>query len=398
MAQSTQMTPAQQAANVQAQNLAIRNAIIRGGFGQPPAVNMWQALNPPVPANAGPGTVLTIQLRNVGLVKRLLVHMTVRITGAVGFASNLTPLGLANLVSNFTFTDLANNQRINTAGWHLVLLSSVKRRRVWGSAAVTDTPFGYGSNFTTNRAPAVIAASPAFMDLDVYYEVPFAYNDHDLTGCIFADVTQATMQLQITINNGALVAITDDPTLAVYQSAGAALPTMSLVTCQIYQNYLDQLPVDMRSGVPYLPALDLGTAYMLNNTTSPQLIANQDNAIPFVNARKFQSVSFIYDNNGALNPGTDINSIAITSANFTNITKLDPKTQSLMTRIALGDDLPLGTYNLDFRDRPIDTNQYGNMQLIVNPSVAGVVAVLLLGWEAFGIIGLVNQGGAIPSG
>jgi hypothetical protein len=56
-------------------------------------------------------------------------------------------------------------------------------------------------------------------------------------------------------------------------------------------------------------------------------------------------------------------------------------------------------YYLDFRHRPIDTNQYGNMQLIVNPSsVGGSGAVILYGWEAYGVIGLVNQGGSIPMG
>jgi hypothetical protein len=39
------------------------------------------------------------------------------------------------------------------------------------------------------------------------------------------------------------------------------------------------------------------------------------------------------------------------------------------------------------------------MQLIVNPAtVGGSGAVILYGWEAYGIIGLVNQGGSIPMG
>jgi hypothetical protein len=78
--------------------------------------------------------------------------------------------------------------------------------------------------------------------------------------------------------------------------------------------------------------------------------------------------------------------------------KVDPITLALMSRNILGDDPPKGMYYLDFRDRPIDTNQYGNMQLIINPATAGAVSVALLGWEAYGVIGLVNQGGAIPSG
>jgi hypothetical protein len=42
---------------------------------------------------------------------------------------------------------------------------------------------------------------------------------------------------------------------------------------------------------------------------------------------------------------------------------------------------------------------YGNMQLIINPNnVGGSGATFLFGWEAYGIIGLVNQGGSLPMG
>jgi hypothetical protein len=39
------------------------------------------------------------------------------------------------------------------------------------------------------------------------------------------------------------------------------------------------------------------------------------------------------------------------------------------------------------------------MQLVINPSsVGGSGAFFLYGWEAYGIIGLVNQGGSLPQG
>jgi hypothetical protein len=58
-----------------------------------------------------------------------------------------------------------------------------------------------------------------------------------------------------------------------------------------------------------------------------------------------------------------------------------------------------GTYYFNFEDRPIDTVQFGNYVFSLNPSnVGGATAVIYYGWEAYGRIGLVNQGGAIPSG
>ena len=387
----------------QQQNQAARNLILRGGqVGNayyPPAIDVWQPQNPNLPSGVGPGSVLTFYLRNVGLVKRLVVQFKATVTNPAGPTQTLTKLGLANLVSNVTFFDLGNNQRINTTGWHLTAVASAKRRRVFGAAYTSDTPLGYGNN--NNRvmyAPASIAASTA-TEIDFMLEIPFVKNDTDLRGAIFADVTQATMQVQITLNPQMFVANTADPTLAVYQSSSAVLPTLSAISVNFWQNYLDQIP-RMANGAPILPALDLGTAYLLNNTASGLPVANQDNGAAFVNSRTYESVTFVYDNNGTLNVnGSDLNYVQLQSANFTNLLNLNGPMLSLMERNVIMDDFPAGMHYLDFRSRPIDTNQYGNMQLVINPAtVGGSGAVFMYGWEAFGIIGLVNQGGSIPMG
>jgi hypothetical protein len=208
------------------------------------------------------------------------------------------------------------------------------------------------------------------------------------------------MQVQVTLNPQMFVSSTADPTLAMYQSAAADLASLSGVTVQCNQNYLDQLPRNPQTAAPILPALDLGTAYLLNNTAGGLPVINQDNGYAFVNARQYESVAFVFDNNGTLNiNGTDINYIAVTSANFTNILRWDGMMAGLTERDILGNDFPRGTRYLDFRHRPISTDQYGNMQLLVNPSsVLGSAATFLFGWEAYGVIGQVSQGGSLPSG
>jgi hypothetical protein len=388
----------------QQQNAMVRQLILRGGvLGNqyfPPAVDMWQQLNPILPSSVGPGSVITIQLRNVGLVKRLVVEFSATVTAGATSAQNLTPLGLANLISNVTFVDLGNNTRINDTGWHLNLISSVKRRRVFCAAYTSDTPNGYGNN--NNRvmfAPSSVAATTS-TPVKFILEIPFVKNNHDLRGAIFADVTNAVMQVQITLNPQMFVSSTADPTLAVYQSAGSDLASLSAVTVQCNQNYLDQLPRNPQTAAPILPALDLGTAYLLNNTAGGLPVINQDNGFAFVNARSYESVAFVYDNNGTLNiNGVDLNYLAVTSANFTNILRYDGMMAVTAERDILGDDFPKGTRYLDFRHRPVNTDQYGNMQLIINPSsVLGSAATFLFGWEAYGVIGQVNQGGSLPMG
>lgn len=393
-----------QAQNPAVQNYNARQLILRGGqVGStyfPPAIDVWQPQNPILPSSPGPGSVITMYLRNVGLVKRLILRFKATVTAGATSTQTLTKWGLANLVSNVSFYDLGNNQRINTTGWHLTAIASAKRRRVFGAAYTSDTPNGYGNiNTRVMFAPGTIAAN-GNSEIDFQLEIPFVKNDTDLRGAIYADVTQATMQVQVTLNPNMFVSSTADPTLAVYQSGGSDLASLSGLSVQMYQNYLDQLPRDPNSGAPILPNQDIGTAYLLNNTASGLPIANQDNGAAFVNARTYESVTFGFDNNGTLNVnGSDINYIALQSANFTNILNLDGRMIGLMMRNAIMDDFPAGMYYLDFRHRPIDTNQFGNMQLVINPSsVGGSAAVFLYGWEAYGIIGLVNQGGSIPMG
>jgi hypothetical protein len=390
----SQAAPAQSnsAASASSQNYNARQLILRGGVVQgtyfPPAIDMIQPQNPILPASPAPGSVLTFTLRNVGLLKRVVLRIKATVTAGATTTQTLTKLGLANLVSNVTFFDLGGNTRINTTGWHLTAVASAKRRKVYGAAYTTDTPNGYGNN--NNRvmyAPATIAANGS-SEVDFQLEIPFCKNDTDLRGAIYADVTQATMTLQVTLNPNMFVSSTSDPTLAVYQSGGADLAALSGLSVQLFQNYLDGLP---RIGsVPILPNQDVGTAYLLNSTSSGLPVANQDNGAAFVNSRQYESVAFIYDNNGTLNVnGSDLNYVQLQSANFTNIINVDGRMISLMER----------NIYLSFRERPIDTNQFGNMQLVINPSaVGGSAAVFLYGWEAFGVIGLVNQGGSIPMG
>jgi hypothetical protein len=380
-----------------------RNLVLRGGVhphtGQitRPGVNMWQALALQLPATLAPGTTVAINFRNIGLVKRVLVKVSATVTAPAGQAQTLTALGLSNFFSNVTFQDMAGVNRIATLMPQLVYLSALKRRQIWGAAYTTDTPFGMGDNVPTiNQAPATINAGAAG-NVQFLLEIPMSVSDEDLRGAIWAGVTQAQMQIQLTINPNLAVIAGVDPTLAVYQSAGATAATLSNVTITVYQNYMDQLPTHPDQ-TPILPHDDLAVSYMLNNTQSVLPVANSDLFAPFVNGRSYLSVMAVYDNAGTLNPGTDVNYVQIVSANLTPIIKVDPLTSFMMVREQLGADLPKGMYYFDLRRRPIDTDVYGNMQLGINPStVGGSTASVLYFWEALARVGQVAEMGSMPS-
>lgn len=367
------------------QNMAARMAVLRQGL------NMTQQVFTQTYTSNIAGSVLNIPLRNVGLVKRFWIQVDATVQRSAAETQTRTKFGPANLISTLILTDLSNQQRINTSGWHLHVLASAKRARAFGAALTNDSPLSIGSNYTVLSAPSSFTSGA--QTLRFFYEVPVTYSDDDLRGAVYASTVNATWQMQITINPSFFVTSTADATLAGYQSSTTDLGTFTSLTVTISQNYLDQLP--QGQGGPILPIVDLSTAYLINNTVKSAIVANADNPIPYANFREFMSTVAIYDQNGTLNAGTDINTWALESANYTNIWKINPFLASLQTRMVMGDDFPAGVYYFDHRRQPINTVQYGNMQLVLNPSTAAASSQILLGYEALAIINQITQAGSL---
>jgi hypothetical protein len=331
------------------------------------------------------------------LVKRVVVEISGNVGVGAAETQTATRFGLMNLLSNVTLTDLSNQTRINTAGWHLHMLATAKRQFAFGAAFTSDSPINIGSNFPVITAPSSYTATQPFR---MFYEIPIAYGDMDLRGAIYANVVNATFNLQLTVNPNFFVASTADPALAVYKSSTAQLGTIPTFTVTVYQNFLDQLPI--MQGKVVLPALDLGTAYLLNSTQVSALVANQENPIPYANFRDFMSTIAWYDNFGyATSPvGSDMGYWSLQSANYTNILKYDPYMASLLTRWIISDDFPAGngqtTYYFDHRNRPISTIQFGNMSLVANPTnVQNATSAIYLGYESLAYINQITQAGSL---
>lgn len=342
--------------------------------------------------------VLQIPLRNVGLVKKLIVKISATINNAATNAITPSDFGLANLLQNVVLTDLNNNVRVNTSGIHLQLLALLKKKGDSGSALLASAfnqAMNVGNNFGVTLQPASIAAS-GNGNLQAYFEVPLSYSDDDLRGALYANVVNAVSYLQLTIPTAAQTAtpIGTDSTFAVYQGNTA---TLSNINITVYQEYLDQLPRSP-SGI-ILPMLDLQTIYELKQSSFAALTVNQNFPVPFANFRNFLSTFLIYNHDGSGNVGrqggNDINYLALQSANFTSIFQDDPFTNTFKTREILGADLPPGTYYESFRKKPLSTTNYGNMQLIVNPSTAAAQAYLIALWEDFAPVNILQTAGSL---
>lgn len=363
-------------------NLMQRQAVLNS------SVEMTQNIFSTVIAAPTAGNnVVNVIPRNVGLLKKFIVEISGTYT-SVGVAA-LTAFGLSNLLTNVTFTDLNNNQRINTIGPHLNILKQVKARHTDPSSSPLSTKLddsmmggqfvasGTAPNFPILVYPLPSTAAAAFRAV---FEIPLAYSDNDLRGGIYGNVVNATMQLSLTINPTPAPA-TADNTLSVWGTATGAL---TAVTVTVYQVYLDQLPAGSQGII--LPTIDLSTVYELKSTSLTGISANQDFPIPYANFRDFLSTLLIFNSTNAtagLKNGSDVNYFALQAANYTNFFKIDPLLAAQFTREIIETDLPLGTYYFSHRKKPISTLQYGNMALVLNALSASAGAYVLVGWEDF---------------
>lgn len=366
--------------------------------------DMTQPIASGTVSSAVDGTVINVPMRLVGLTRGFILRIVSTYTNTGTGTAALTNFGPANEVSNFTLTDLDNYQRINTTGWHMNLLNTLKEGFPFGAAVVAagmDTPVKYGNNYSVISAPGTIAATNGSATVNMYYWVPCAYGKRDLRGALYTGVVNATAYLQFTLNPTPVVT-SGDATLAVWSQTAAtgAKASRTQVVWTVYQNYIDQLPryqSGKNAGSPILPPIAMRTQYRLVNTTLSAITANQDFPIPFTNFQSFLSASIIYDQNGTLNAGTDINQWKIAAANTLQFQYLDPFTQTLRSRIAIMTDPPAGSYLFNFREQPINTNQAGNMQILLNPSTAAAGSTTLVGWESFADVNTILGAQSLPA-
>lgn len=394
------------------------------------AVRRLQSLNPVtvVPAN---NPTLTITPSPVGLVLGFYIKVVSTVSNGSGVQIDATDMNSAASLGLIQFQDLANQTRIQTTGFHINALNSWKGKRPYGAALTgssatntgaqttgvayvgQDDPIKYGSNWTVNSAPATIAASGTGIVTQWYY-VPLAYNPDgarqaDFRGAIYAGTTAANLQLQLSFAGGVpgsavCVANGTDSTNSMYVgdvAGSVAAVTMSSATVNVYQDYYDQIPDGTQfTGQPgiLLPQQDISTIYNLLNSTLTGLPANTETGYQYANFRSFLSTLAIYVQSattGARGVGADISYFALQAANNSNIWKAEPSYFALQTRQHMEIDWPRGVYMFDSRQSPINTQQFGVMQLVINPITVSANNYLGVYVESFQLLNA--QGQSLPT-
>lgn len=332
-------------------------------------------------------------IRNAGLLLGFIVEVSGEVTNGATDVATRTPMGNANIVKEFRFDDLSNYTRIQNPGWHMALLNSLRQGFGYAGSYSNNIPMGYGDNYDVYDGAASIAAEGT-QQLKMQYYVPISYSSTDLRGAIYLGTVSATSNLQITVTQNPFTG-TGNPIDFVYtgNANGAWTDT---VTVTVYQVYLDQLPT--MNGQVILPIQDLNTIYDIKQTTFNGPTSGQDFPMAYSNFRSFLSTFAVFDNGGNYNAGTDVNYWALRSANTTNIFKKTPSVASLQARQALMTDPPVGTYLFESRDIPINTINYGNMELNLNASTTNSGARVLVGYESFALASQINQASSLAAG
>jgi hypothetical protein len=377
------------------QNMAIRQNILAN------AIPVFQNVRSgSLTWQQGVPTTWTVLASNVGLIRRFWLEVTGTVNGSAAATFTPSMLGLSNLLSNIQFIDQNNRLRINTTGAHLHLAAGQKRRRPFGSSLygnatpVQTDPAGAGANFPVQQSTGVVTAGTP-KNFRMVYEIPVVNSNQDLTGAIYANQTTSNNQLQFTLNPNAFVFGADAFNACYLASSalGTSLPTLTNLTWTLYQDFLDQLPVD-NTGFAQLPPIDIAYALVYQMINPGVQVAAQDNLYALPPFNVYQDLMLFWDNyqfNGAGGVGSDVNYIKVQISNTYILLQQDPYVNAIRTRNLMGSDLPGAVaatntsgavYDLDFRHKPLSVNQLSSTNIVFNPStVQSATSNLQIGQE-----------------
>lgn len=344
---------------------------------------------------AGTPTVVNMLAQPVGLIRRFFLE----ITGTVNCASThtATPIGfgVANLLSNVQFTDQNNRLRVNTTGAHLHLRATEVRRRAFGAALLASTGMsdtsGLGDNFPVQVSPTAVSGGTA-QTFTMIFEIPVVNSNQDLRGAVYANQTTSNNQLSFTLNPNFFIYSADPYNAGFSMDAALAtsLPTLTGLSWTLYQDFIDQLPVD-NTGFAALPQLDIAYAVCLQMINPGVQVANVDNLYALPPFNIYQNIMMFWDNytyNGTV--GGDVTYIKTQISNTYILRQWDTLTLAVLTRNSIGCDYPgkIGAtgfsgavYSLDFRHKPLSVNQLSSTNIVFRPTTVQSGAALNLGCD-----------------
>lgn len=309
------------------------------------------------------------KLFNVGIGTSLDLVVEATVNHDTNFTAS--PRAPFNLLDRVKVTDYDGTDRINCSGYQLFLNRTVRQ-----NANELNGYHNTQARAQTFALPNVPLTADGTMRFCL--TVPLAYEpESDLRGALLMQTATGECFLNIDFNSN-IVGTDDD---SVY-SAGTTSVTGIYVT--VYQNYLNPLAVGNQ--VP-LPMLDLSTVYELNGSlkSSDDISAGVQKLLNYPNVRTVLGTYIEYVNGGVMQAGsTDVTDMQLIANGNTVIKEWGPYDYAHEVRQQIGCDLPVGSYYISSRARPIETQLYGNVQLAFRPAAVSAGNTYLgVMYEAF---------------
>lgn len=317
---------------------------------------------------------IQIQLLNVGVLTSvdLVVTAEITITGAAT-ASNWGPY---NFLQNIGMVDYTTQKRINVSHRALQMFLSARHSRRYGLGTkdnIIDSTLTTSTNAPLIQLPSAIVA-PTAANFRVSAHLPIAYDSaNNLKGAILAQTILGNQFVTALMPTAAQVFGTTDD--AVF-TAGAG--SVANIFVDVFQNYIQPRNIGSQ---PILPLADLATVYELNTQGRDNSNLNPNNIkyVNYPNVREIISTVLGYNNGStvagaALTYAADLTSLAVEANSNTKLREYLGLDLLEQQRNLFGGDMPPGYYYLDSRRVRINTVLYGQVQLLMLPSIVTVPA------------------------
>ena len=338
------------------------------------------------------GGTIRLKLFNVGVITKLVLQVSAAVT--IGAAvPTVSPKGPWNIIQRVRLTDYDGTDRVNLSGFQLFMLNCVRNRCLYSfnNAAATGL-----TAFTNPSTPTAIGAQT----VNFFIEIPLAYDVdnpvvqlQDLRGAILGQTAVGEMYLSIDFISSLISATSDVDSLYGSATATVVATTTNLFTVTLWQEYI--LPQTLSNGQIALPAIDLMTVYELNGAlkSTDNISVSTEKLINYPNVRSVIGLYANYVTGGVL-ASQNVNRFR-TIANGNNVL-IDHSEQSQLfyqrTWFAPDADTLPGCYWRAHRDKPMETQLFGNLQWGITPNtVNGGNQYMEVAFESF-----YTKGQALP--
>ena len=360
-------------------NPAVANAQIRAAL---------LATAPRMRKNVGtfmslPGQTSRIKVFNVGVITMLQILVQVPVTIAVANAT-ASKKGPWNIINRLRLTDYDGTDRVNVSGFQLFQVNSARYRE----------PFGFNNSgasaIITNPQQPVAVGNQTVQFL---INIPVAYDpESDLRGAILAQTAVGELYLNIDWNPNLLTNGSDD---SLFNGAPTTTVVMNgNISVQVWQHYLLPQAVGQNGQIP-LPPLDLMTVYELAGAviSTDNIAANQERLFNYPNVRTVIGAYVSYTKLGTTLAvlGDTLQHRLIANGNNT-LRDESEVSKYFNQRLYTHGDLVTGVFYLMHRDKPIETAQFGNVQMGVTPVNAGANSYFESMFESFFVKGTTLPG------